>query len=402
MRVTLPALRVEHRRRKVALILTIFFAISLVTNILGPIVPDLIRDFRLSLTLAAALPLSFFLAYGLCSIPAGLLVERYREKPVLVGAFALVLAGSLAFALLRTYPVALGSLFTIGVGMALLQVAVNPLLRVTGGEARFAFNSVLGQLVFGLASFGSPWLYALIVAHDPRPRAWISLYWIFAGVAAVMIVLVAAARFPTVTRTDEEAAGSFSTYAALARRPVVIAYAAGIFAYVGTEQGLANWMSEYLHIYHRLDPQREGAQAVAWFWGLMTAGCVLGLLLLGRFDSRRVLFAFTACALLLLTVALHGGPQAARWAFPLLGFSASVMWSVIFSLALNSVPDHHGAFSGILCTAIVGGAVVPYLIGALGDRFGLRAGMTVLYATLGYLLALPRWARPLVADEARA
>ena len=142
---------IERRGRLLVIIWVTFFAISLITNILGPLIPEVIAAYELSLAMAAFLPFSFFLAYGLCSIPAGMLVERYREKRVVVGAFGLVLCGSLAFALHSSYRVALVSLFTIGVGMALLQVAINPLLRVVGGEARFAFNSVLGQLVFGLA-----------------------------------------------------------------------------------------------------------------------------------------------------------------------------------------------------------------------------------------------------------
>ena len=75
------------------------------------------------------------------------------------------------------------------------------------------------------------------------------------------------------------------------------------------------------------------------------------------------------------------------------------MWSIVFSLALNSVAAHHGAFSGILCTAIVGGAFVPYAIGLVGDRVGLRVGLTLCFATLAYLLGVARWARPLVANE---
>jgi fucose permease len=74
------------------------------------------------------------------------------------------------------------------------------------------------------------------------------------------------------------------------------------------------------------------------------------------------------------------------------------MWSVIFSLALNSVPRHHGSFSGILCTGIVGGAVVSLAVGWLGDRFGLRASMGLLFLTLGYILSVGFWARPLVAN----
>jgi fucose permease len=80
----------------------------------------------------------------------------------------------------------------------------------------------------------------------------------------------------------------------------------------------------------------------------------------------------------------------------MVGFFLSVMWSVIFSLALNSVAEHHGSFSGILCTGIVGGAVVSALVGWLGDQFGLRAGMTLLFVTLAYILSIGLWAKPLI------
>jgi FHS family L-fucose permease-like MFS transporter len=80
----------------------------------------------------------------------------------------------------------------------------------------------------------------------------------------------------------------------------------------------------------------------------------------------------------------------------MVGFFLSVMWSVVFSLALNSVAEHHGSFSGILCTGIVGGAVVSALVGWLGDQFGLRIGMTVLFVTLGYIFSIGLWAKPLI------
>jgi fucose permease len=83
----------------------------------------------------------------------------------------------------------------------------------------------------------------------------------------------------------------------------------------------------------------------------------------------------------------------------MMGFAASVMWPIIFSLALNSVSSHHGSFSGILCTGIIGGALIPPIIGALGDAFGLRQGMLFLYLTLGYILSIGFWAKPLITNE---
>jgi fucose permease len=302
----------------------------------------------------------------------------------------------------------------IGIGMTLLQVAINPMLRVAGGEEHFAFNSVIGQLVFGSASFISPQVYSYLVTHlgdyqgggnfvleilaprVPDDLPWVSLYWVFALVALVMIVVILVARLPKFELKDEERAGAWSTHKELLRNPAVILYFVGIFCYVGSEQGVANWMSQFLETYHGYNPQVEGAQVVAWFWGLLTAGCLLGLVLIKLFDCRKVLVGFSSAAILALTFALFGDAKVSYAAFMLVGFSLSVMWSIIFSLALNSVARHHGSFSGLLCTGIVGGAIVSLLVGWLGDQFGLRAGMTVLYITLGYILSIGIWAKPLV------
>src|ERR1700751_1792704 len=118
----------------VGLVFLVFFVMSLLTNILGPLVPDIITGFKVSLGAAAFLPFSFFIAYGVMSIPAGFLVERWGEKPLMIASFLLGTAGALSFALVPSFPVAAGSLFIMGGGMAALQVAINPLLRVAGGE----------------------------------------------------------------------------------------------------------------------------------------------------------------------------------------------------------------------------------------------------------------------------
>ncbi len=400
-----------------ALVMLIFFVISLLTNIIGPLVPDIIKSFSLSLTLVALLPFAFFIAYGVMSIPSGMLLERYREKPVMIGAFVLAFAGALLFAALPRYPTAIISLFLIGAGMAALQVAINPLLRVAGGEEHYAFNSVLAQLIFGGASFLSPFIYAYFVRNMGQPGGrgkpliglmsklvppalpWVSVYWVFAVLVIAMIVVLAAVRFPVVVRSEDERAGAWETHKALFKNKTVILFFFGIFAYVGTEQGIANWISQFLLTYHQYDPRTVGAHRVALFWLLMTVGGVLGLVLLKFVDSRKVLVGFTAAALVFLTLALFGSGPLALVMFPLMGFAASVMWPVIFSLALNSVASHHGSFSGILCTGIVGGAVMPLIIGRLGDILGLRQGMFVLYLTLGYILSIGLWARPLITNE---
>ena len=400
----------------VFLVFLTFFVMSLLTNILGPIVPDIISSFHVSLTAAGFLAFAFFIAYGVMSIPAGFLVERFTEKPVMILSFVVGTLGSLSFALVPQYRVAIVSLFVIGAGMATLQVAVNPLLRVAGGEEHYAFNSTLAQLVFGSASFISPRIYSYLVLNlegtatgknvllrtlakvTPAGLPWASMYWIFAVSTLLMIVVLVCSKFPRVQHTDEESAGSWEMYRSLARKPVVWMYFAAMFAYIGCEQGTADWISKFLYQYHGFDPHTTGATAVSWFWGMLTGGCAVGMLLLKIFDSRKVLVGACAGALCCLCAALFGPANVSLIAFPCMGLFTSVMWPIVISLALNSVAEHHGSFSGILSTAIVGGAIVPVLIGGIGDRLGLRAGVAFLFVTYGFVLSVGFWARPLIGN----
>ncbi|HEY6975830.1 MAG TPA: sugar MFS transporter [Chitinophagaceae bacterium] len=396
----------------VALVFLIFFVISFLTNILGPLVPNIIDSFHLSLALAGFLPFSFFVAYGIMSIPAGILIEKYSEKLALIVAFLLALIGAATFVFFTSFSIALISLFLIGLGMAMLQVVINPLLRVAGGEEHFAFNSVMAQLFFGAASFLSPWLYSYLVQNlhtqksnvlldtlnkvVPQHLEWVSLYWVFAVVVLLMIIVISAVHIPKVDLTEDEKIGTSDTFKELLKNRYTFLFFLGTFMYVGTEQGIANWISKFLQLYHGLSPETTGASAVAWFWGLMTIGCVLGLGLLKLFDSRKILCVFVTGAALSLSFALFGPAKVAVIAFPLCGFFASVMWSIVISLGLNSVANHHGTLAGILCTGIVGGAVVPLIIGALSHWLGLRGAMFLIYITLGYLFSMGIWAKPLV------
>jgi len=365
--------------------------------------------------MAGFLPFSFFVAYGVTSIPAGVFIEKYSEKVIILYSFVLALIGALIFALFPGYAIALLSLFLIGIGMAMLQVAINPLLRQAGGEANFAFNSVMAQLVFGAASFLSPQMYSYLVQNVhtdkstvllrilnhlvPLKLEWVSVYWIFTIVALIMVVIIWFIQFPKVILNDDEKIETGYAFRELMKNKKVILFFIGIFAYVSTEQGIADWSSKFLQTYHNINPATTGANVISYFWGLLTVGCILGLVLLKLFDSRAILIAFTSGAIISLTFALFGSAEIAIYAFPITGFFASVMWSVIFSLALNSVASHHGTFSGILCTGIIGGAIGPLIIGGLGEFIGLRYGMLFLYLTLGYIFSIGIWSKPLVNNS---
>ncbi|MDB5132342.1 MAG: fucP 6 [Mucilaginibacter sp.] len=399
----------------VALIMLTFFVISFITNIIGPLSPEFIKDFKLSDLLAGVLPFAFFIAYGVMSIPSSMLVQKYNEKVIMTAAFVVAFLGALLLAVEPNYLTAILSLFLIGCGMAMLQVVINPLLRTAGGEENYAFTSVLAQLIFGGASFLSPLVYSYMVLNlngkssagifsvlqplVPANLPWISLYWLFAVICLFMFVVLLVSKFPKVVLAHDEKAGPWKTHVMLFKKPVVILYFIALFCYVGTEQGVSYWMSQFLFLYHKYDPQTTGAHAVAYFWGLMTAGGVLGLFLLKIMDSRKLLVLFTIPALIALTCGLFGSAEVSLYAFPIVGFFMSVMYPIVFSLALSSVNEHHGSFAGILVTGIIGGAVVQVLIGGLGNLFGLRAGMMFIYITMGYILSIGFWARPLVTNK---
>jgi len=400
----------------VGIVMLTFFVISFLTNIIGPLIPDMIKGFSLSLTLVAILPFAFFIVYGVMSIPAGMLIEKYSEKKMMVVAFVVAFTGSLILAVFPNYLSALGSLFLIGCGMAMLQVVINPLLRVSGGEENYAFYSIMAQLIFGLASFISPLVYSGIVLNlnkgnesnllfktllkmVPADLPWISMYWLFTIICIGMILVILFSRFPKVELKSEEKAEALSIYIMLFKKRVVVLFFIAMLCYVGTEQGIANWISQFLATYHGYDAQKTGAETVAYFWGLMTAGGVLGLVLVKLMDSRRVLVLFTVLAIICLSAALFGSGSVALIAFPMVGFFASVMYPIIFSLALNSMSEHHGSFSGILVTGIIGGAIVPLIVGWLGDHLGLRSGMCFLYLTLGFILSIGFWAKPIITNK---
>ena len=398
----------------VGLVMLVFFVISFITNILNSIIVDVKDSFDLSLTSTGFLPFTFFIAYGIMSIPAGFLSEKYSERTLLSSSFFIMGIASLGFAIFPGYGVFSITLFTLGCCMAVLQVIINPMLRVAGGEEHFAFNSVLAQLVFGGASFLSPYLYKYLVnqgnnSDDPLAETlrglvpanlpWASLYIVFSIISFVLLIYVFFNKYPKFEKTEEEKTGDSSSYKDLLKNKWTLLYFLAIFCYVGAEQGVGNWISQFLYQYHGLNPQTVGADTVSYFWAMLTIGCLFGLLLLKFIDSRKILIVATAITILCLVLTLTGSTELALIGFPLIGFFISVMYSIIFSLALNSVKEHHGSLSGILCTGIAGGAVIPFIVGGLGEIMDLKSGMFFLIIPLAFILSIGFWAKPLVNNK---
>ena len=378
--------------------------------------PDIIESFNLSLTLVALIPFAFFIAYGVMSIPAGMLLLKFKEQHLIVSAFIVIFFGAILLALFPSYLTALFSFFIIGCGMAVLQVVINPLLRVTGGEEHFTIYAVFAQLVFGFASFLSPLVYtqlasemlfstdnsffhALITLLIPKELPWISLYFLFSIISLFMILILAFSKFPKVELKSNEKSGALATHIKLFKKKHIRLFFLAMICYVGAEQGIANWISQFLNVYHGIDPKVLGAATISDFWGLMTLGGIIGLVLLKFFDSRWILIVFSGFAMICLIIALFSPTELALIAFPLTGFFLSVMYPILFSLTLNSFTEDHGSISGILVTGIIGGAILPLIVGWLGDAVGLRSAMCFLFIPLAFILSTGFWAKPLINNQ---
>lgn len=277
----------------------------------------------------------------------------------------------------------------------------------------------MAQFVFGAASFVSPlvytyliheldpsiysegknWLIDLLARVTPSDLPWVSLYWIFTIILLAMLIAVAVSKFPKIELKEDEKSGSRSSYTELFKKPSVWLFFLGIFCYVSTEQGSSIFMSTFLEQYHGINPQTEGAQTVSLFWGLMTVGCFFGMILLKFIDSKRLLQMSGIITIVLLICALFGSKQLSVMAFPAIGFSISMMYSIVFSLALNSVSEHHGSFAGILCSAIAGGAIGPLIISSIADHTSLQVGMSALFVFVAYITFIGFWANPIINNK---
>ena len=397
-------MKVNFNIQLVTFVMVVFFVISFITNIIGPLIPQFIKTYNLSLVLASFLPLSFFFSYGVFSIPAGIYLERYGGKIIMIFAFLISSVGAGMIIAFPGYISFIISFFLIGTGMAILQVAINPLLRHAVSGENFAFFSIIGQLAFGSASFLSPIFYKFlleknnplgIIYFNDAPWIWIYVLFIFA-----VIILLFSLYFLKIPKSDSTSENfDINIFFNFLKSKSTFFYFFGIFCYVGVEQGINNWSSEFLYQYHSLDPEVVGVEVISSFWGNLTVGTVVSLFLIKIIDEKKLLNLYALSSSLLVLMTIYGGTELSVLSFKLLGFSISGIWSVMISLGLNSVPKNHSIFTGILLTGIVGGAIFPFIIAVIGQVFGLKAGMHTILFGLLYLSYVGFTAKPLISNN---
>lgn len=381
-----------------------YFTFGMITNVLGVIIPEVIKQYQLSLFAGGLLAFSFFLAYGICSIPTGLLMDRFGAKPLVIIGVVLMAMGCLVVAWAQSYPIMLAMIFAVGVGVTVLQTAGNPLIKHLDKPENYHRNLTLTIGFCGVGAFLGPFLLAFVRGTG---RSWQTLYVLFAGLCLAVLVLLALSTFPAVATSSGDRI-RVERLGKLLRNPLVLAYSLGVFFYVGAEVGTASWIVKFFERVHGLSAEVANIESgsllakvlptlpalvVALFWGAQGTGRLLSGAVLNRFGSRRILRLYSFLALACLLLADVGSKNMTVVGFVACGFFTSVLITLIFSGTINSFTENHGTISGLLCTAILGGALVPPVVGWVGDRFGMHVAMLVPAMAFAYVFALSLFGR---------
>jgi FHS family L-fucose permease-like MFS transporter len=418
---------------------TLFFAWGFITQTIDPLIASVRAIFKLSYTEALLTQFAFFMAYGVVSLPGAALVSKVGYGRAIVFALLTMIVGCLVIPLathLGTYELVLVALFIIASGITVLQVSANPLAAALGPPEQSHFRLLLSQTFNSLGTVIAPWLGAHIMlrggvfgadgaADDAVSRAQ-SLRDIDTAfiVIIVMITLLTLlmVRFRKVMESAAptlEEGPKTSVFTALSS-PWAVLGAAAIFLYVGAEVAIGSILTNFLHgemsggnaLLHLLRggdggqvTLEDAGKMVSFYWGGAFVGRIIGSALLVRLKAWKLLTLNAAVAAVLCFLVSQSGGDVSAYAALIIGLFNSIMFPVIFTLTLERSTASQAATSGLLCMAIVGGAILPLLVGAVADSAGLHTSFLVpmvAYAAIALFAMSSRKARLVVRERAAA
>ena len=403
-----------------AAVTTLFFAWGFITSLIDPLVAAVKGIFTLSDFEAQFAASAFFLAYGLVSMPAAILLGRLKAVPSILFALITMVVGCLTMlvaANLAVFPIVLLGLFILASGITILQVAANPLAAALGDPKLSHFRLTLSQTFNSFGTFLGPLLGAslflegvevkdgTVLTEAVRAGALAGIdrayFWI-AGLIAALAVFFFLSR-KVVSAAVPEAPANTPSPAALLRDAFASRWAvlgaAAIFIYVGAEVAIGTQMALFLNAdaWAASDAAfgvpllglamgsdgvpgvslQEAGKAVAFYWLGAMVGRAIGSVLLSQVKAHKLLALFTGIAVAMcLYVAFVGGVGAGFVALGI-GLFNSIMFPVIFTLTLERSTASEAATSGLLCTAIFGGAVIPLIVGLVSGALGHGAAFVV-------------------------
>jgi FHS family L-fucose permease-like MFS transporter len=384
-----------------AVLTTLFFMWGFLTCLNDFLIPHLKAVFELNYFRVMLVNTAFFAAYFVMSLPSGLIVKKIGYKNgIIIGLIAAGVGCVLFYpaAGARSYGMFLFALFVLASGITLLQVAANPFVAVLGKPETASARLTLTQAFNSLATTVAPFFGAAFIlsnavkssedlkrmtpaaAEAYRLAEASSVQHPYLGLAATLVLLaVAIALFKLPKIDGGDVQGGEARVSDDARHKSAWGYrhlvlgAAGIFLYVGAEVAIGSFLVSYFkEPYIGGLPEAQGAKLVSFYWGGAMVGRFIGAATLRLYKPGKVLafHAFGASALVVLT--MLGSGAFSMWAVIAVGLFNSIMFPTIFTLAIDGLGKHTSQGSGILCMAIVGGAVIPPVQGLLADAVGIH------------------------------
>jgi FHS family L-fucose permease-like MFS transporter len=361
----------------------LYLMIGVITCLNDTLVPFFKDGFTLNYAQSSLVQFYFFLTYGIMSVPAARLVDRIGYKHGMMTGFVVAAFGAILFypaAMYQQYFLFLGALFVIAIGIVLLQVAVNPYVTALG-PAKTASSRL--TLVQGLGSVGTtvaPVFGAYFILSELKNKE-VSPYVLVYPYLGIALVLFLIAFLVWRLNLPQVKAGPYTLSSSDPGRPLLsfpnLKFGIwGIFCYVGAEVAigtfLTNYVAEVLVI-----PVHDANTYVTFYWGSMLGGRLLGAAILKSVRPPLVLSVCGGLAVFLILFSINTGGLTAVWSMIAVGLCNSVMFAIIFSLSVGGLGSGTAKASGLLSTAIVGGAVVSYAMGALKDHFDWRVAFLV-------------------------
>ena len=387
-----------------ATVTTLFFMWGFVTASIDPLVPSVKAVFSLTYAESMLTQFAFFLAYGVISLPAAFVLEKVGYARTILFALAAMLAGCLLMPVathFNAYWFVLVALFVIAGGITQLQVAANPLAALLGPPKGSHFRLTLSQTFNSLGTVIAPIIGSYLILRGGVFEGAISaasrdvtLRNVDTQFIAIAVILVLLGLFLWRLRhllhvPHEMDDANASPFAAFASRWALFGGLA-IFLYVGAEVSIGSIMINFLHAPAIMNVSfAEAGRLLSFYWGGAMVGRALGSAVLIRVRADRVLAAAAVVAMLLclvvtqqsgLVTLMFGGVtagQVAGFAAIAIGFFNSIMFPTIFTLTLERSSAPTPSTSGLLCMAIVGGAVLPVITGYTADHAGLTLAFFV-------------------------
>lgn len=389
---------------------SLFFMLGFITCMNDILIPHLKQIFNLTYVQAMLIQFCFFSAYAIMSIPMGHFVEKFGYKTGVIGGFLIAAVGCLLFypaAGSHSYAVFLGALFILASGIVLLQVAGNPYVTLLAPAGKESTTLTLIQAFNSLATMIAPPLGAMLIFVDAtasEAERISSVQIPYLGLAGFMILLAVAvsmiklpdARKIAQAETEANHDGKTSVW----QYKHMVFGAAGIFCYVGAEVAIGSMMINALEALAGLN-HTTGASYLSIYWGGAMVGRFVGSALMNKIAPNKYLaFNATVATALIIIAILAGGGAVTMWALLLIGFFNSIMFPTIFSLATKGLGKFTSTASGVICTAIVGGAIVPVIQGWAADNYGLLPSYIVSAICYVYIVFFA--VKGYKADEADA